>query len=207
MGGRVIPLLGKLKLMGGVNRVRQITEVIDGKRVERTLAKEAIAHSEEQGWITIPLDVDGPGTSYLQRPKTAPQVVISRFERVYPGSAVIDCDEEPYVEWCRSLIDRGIIPPPPMYVLEGLRASVAKDLGEAANKLPAVPSLAPLVDRLTADLEAIDAEIAGRKASAAPAEVEELGVADLVEDLGEEEELEAPPREKASPASRKEARP
>jgi len=168
--GAVVPILGKIKLQDGVNRCR----MIDGK----FHAQDAIAASESAGWVTIPHDVDGLETTYLRRPKGAPHVWLSRFERVFPGSTVIEPSRE-YVPWLLSLIERGVLKPCPLYVLERIEAQTAKDHGDAADLAHSVPSYRATAERFSKDLEAVRAEIEVRLsvASAADVDIDDPGMA------------------------------
>lgn len=150
MGGQVIPLFGTMKLQAGIQRMKQGA---DG-RFQKNEAEGSFA---EQGWTVIPADVDGPGTSYIRQ--VAPAVFLSRWEKAYPGSSHVDTDEAAYVAWCRTLLDRGVIPRPAPYVLELLQAKKRKEHDDMADKVAAVPSLRPIVERLAADLRAIEVEI------------------------------------------------
>ena len=169
MQGHVIPLMGSLKLQAGVNRVKQTA---DG----RFQKLEAEAALEEQGWRVIPADIDGPGTSYIRQ--VAPGVFLSRWERAYPGSTHTDVDEVGYAEWCRSLIDRGVVAPPAPYVLELLRAKRQREHDELRDKVATTPSVKPTLDRLAADIAAVDAEVA-RYGRGEAATGQAVGLADL----------------------------
>ncbi len=122
MNGNVIPRFAKVKLQPGVNGV------IEGKDGEIN-AMAAIDDARNNGLTVIPWDVDGEGTSYLRVPKGAPHAHITRFERVYAGSQQVDCDEDVYVAWCNSLIERDIIPAAPEYILHRLAAGLRKEIG------------------------------------------------------------------------------
>lgn len=147
VGGKAIPQLGALKLIPGVESVRATRE---GKLVKG----QAQAIQEEQGWLIIPVDVDGPGTSYLH--EAAPGVFLSRWERAFPSSSHVEVDEKGYAAWVEGLFDRGVLPPPEPYVLERLRTKVQRDLDDVADRVAGTPSNQPLVDRLRSDLEAIE---------------------------------------------------
>lgn len=151
MHGHVVPLFGTLKLQAGVNRIKV-------GRDGRFSKLEAQAALEEQGWTVIPPDVDGPGTSYIQQ--AAPGIFVSRWERTFPGSAHVEVDELGYAKWCRSLIDRNVIPRPQTYVLELLRGKRQREHDELADKVATSPSLKANVSKCAADLKAIDAELA-----------------------------------------------
>jgi hypothetical protein len=170
IANQVVPLFGNLKLQAGINRIK-VTR--DGKFQKL----EAQAAMEEQGWQIIPPDVDGPGTSYLRQ--AAPGVFVSRWETTYPGSAHIETDSEGFAAWCRSLLDRGVIPRAQTYVLELLKAKRQREHDDLADKVATTPSLRANVARVAEDLKAIEAELAryGRGEAVASKAVD---VADLL---------------------------
>jgi hypothetical protein len=71
----------------------------------------------------------------------------------------VSVDEVGYAEWLRSLIAAGKIAPPQPYVLERMRAGLQRQIGDLADRVQAVPSLRPTLDRLSADLRAVEAEL------------------------------------------------
>lgn len=160
MQGKVIPLMGSIKLQAGINRMRQ-----GGDGRFQKLETEATA--EESGWRVIATDVDGPGTSYIQQ--VAPGVFLSRWERAFPGSSHTEVDEAGYAGWCRSLIDRGIVARAAPYVLEMLRSKRQREHDDLLDKVAVSPSVRALIARLAADIAAIDDELAryGRGEAAA----------------------------------------
>lgn len=167
IAGKVVPLLGDLKLQPGVNRMR-VTR--DG----RYLKLEAQAAAEEAGWSIIPHDVDGE--SYIRN--VAPGVYVTRWERVFPNSSHVESDEIGYAEWLRALIDRGVIKRAAPYVLEMLRSKRQKEHDDLADKVALTPSVRAAVERLAADLRAIDEEIArygrGSAVSGSPVSLDEM---------------------------------
>lgn len=164
MAGRVIPQLGKLKLQPGVNGVEQ------EPRTGKPIPGPAIAEAREKGFTVIPWDVDGAGTTYLKRPTGTTDVVLLRFERCYPGSAQIDCDEAGYVAWCRGLIDRKVLQPPPVYALERMAADLRKNIDDLDGK----HGVQSLVKRFTRDLEGVEQELELRRREEAPADSDDL---------------------------------
>lgn len=151
IANQVVPLFGNLKLQAGINRIKLNRDGKFGKL-------EAVAAMEEQGWQMIPHDIDGPGTSYLQQ--AGPGIFVSRWEKTFPGSAHIETDSEGFAAWCRSLIERGVIPRAQTYVLELLRAKRQREHDDLADKVATTPSLRANVARVAEDLKAIDAELA-----------------------------------------------
>lgn len=166
MGGRVIPRLGKLKLAPGINGVEE------EPKTGRIIAGPAIDQARNNGLIVIPHDVDGEGTTYLRRPKGAPHATLTRFERVYPGSSRIDCDEVAYVEWTRSLVERGVLPPAPAYILQRMHAELLRQIEDLEDRR----GVESLRKRLRRDLDAVEEELELRGEEAA--ELEEVEVDD-----------------------------
>lgn len=160
LGDHVVPLLGKLKLQGGLNRVE--------KRNETLHIRVAVSHSEDEGWITIPWDVEGPGTSYIRK-IDGTELWISRFERVFPDSEHIATDEAGYIAFLHKLVEDGVVPAPELHVLEALEGKTRQSWGEVADRARHVPSYAALAERLARDLEVVRAEIDKRRGETAPA--------------------------------------
>lgn len=147
----VVPILRKMALVPG------IAGVAADKRTGRMRVRQALQSQGDRGWIVIPHDVDGPGTSYLR--EVAPGLVLSRFETVYAGSGEVQVDEDAFVDWTRSLITRGILPPPSPAKLAKLRRRTAETLAIAQDRARDVPSMRAMVDKLTRHIAVIDAEI------------------------------------------------
>lgn len=150
--GSVVPCLGRLAVEGGVGNVK----VVDEKRGKLSLST-AIAEKQKRGWSVIPLDVDGPGTSYLQSP--IPGVYLTRWETAHAGSSVVTSDGAGYVRWLCSLVDRGVVPKAPPYVLERMRSRVKSEIADLQDRVRTVPSVQTTLDRKLADLEVIDQEL------------------------------------------------
>jgi hypothetical protein len=166
MQAQVIPQLGKFKLQAGLNGVEQ--EPKSG----RAIPGPALEKARSDGIVIVPHDVEGAGTTYLRKPKGTSDVVISRFEKVYPGSNQIDCDEVEYVKFCRKLLADAIVPQPPIFVLERMEASVQKQIDELAEKR----GVEGLVKRLTGDRDAIRRELAEQRRQAEAAETEPVEI-------------------------------
>lgn len=153
LAGRVVPLLGQLVLQAGVGRVKQ--------RKDGTFdVSEALAHKAKRGWNLVPLDVDGPGTSYLWRPTRG--VVLTRWEQPHAGSSVVTTDVEAYAAWCASLVDRRVVPEPAPYVLEAMLAAYEAERLRLADMAIAHPSARPDLQRVSAVVDVIRAELARR---------------------------------------------
>jgi len=165
--GRLVPALSKRAVLAGISGSKS-TGRGDQVKVD---ASAMFSRATARGWTPIRQDVDGPGTSYLRRPKGT-SAWLSRWERTYVGSTVIDADEDGYTQWLESLVQRGEIPAPTLSVLEQVAADLRDKLSRAQNAVRVSPSEGIMVDRYTADLKVVNAEIARRRASAVPAEAE-----------------------------------
>lgn len=149
MGGKVIPALGKFPLVAGINGIEM------GPKGTIRSEDAELNYARKKGITFIPFDVDGKGTSYMKKPRGTEGVYLSKWEKVYPGSAQIDCDEKPYIEWCQSLITRGLIKPVPLYVLERMHAELVKQVEAYAGK----QEHSALFNRLSNDCKAVEMEI------------------------------------------------
>lgn len=165
--GRLVPALAKRAVLAGISGSKS-TGRGDAVKVD---ASAMFSRATARGWTPIRQDVDGPGTSYLRRPKGT-SAWLSRWERTYVGSTVIDADEDGYTQWLESLVKRGEIPEPTMSVLEQVAADLRDKLARAQNAVRVSPSESVMVERYTADLAVVNAEIARRRKSAIPAEAE-----------------------------------
>lgn len=145
--GRVVPALGQLVLQAGVARVRQ-------RKDGSFDVADALAHKAKRGWTLVPLDVDGPGTSYLWRP--IPGVTLSRWERTHAGSSVVTTDVPAYADWCESLVTRGVVPPPPPYVVEDLAARWRTEVLRLEDLSQAHPSARPDLERARGILRVVE---------------------------------------------------
>lgn len=126
---RVLPALSKAKLQPGANGVQR-------DRNNRPLPSLMLAQLAENGRQVIPWDVDGPGTSYLTQ-DAATGGWYSMWERVWPGTADITPGGQPYYDWLQSLIDRGVIEPPGLHVLQRLHSryqQLSEEVGPGAKR-------------------------------------------------------------------------
>lgn len=144
IGGRLLPRLGHLPVIEGVNQVGRGGSMAG-----------AIAGAKERGWTVIPPSIRGPGTNYLRcYPTTSGPDThwATEWEELHPGSQHIGSDTEGYVEFLVWLVEEGHIPPPAPYVVDRIRERLAKELDEAKNKSITVPSFRTEVTRLEAIL-------------------------------------------------------
>jgi hypothetical protein len=169
MGGKVRPILGTLKLMPGVDGVDQALNRTTGS-IERVVSTSAKIAAAERGHVVIPVDAipdewaDENGVrSYLRRPEGRSDLVVSMFERVYPGSKQIDRDDARYFEWLDWLVTTNVIPRCPEYELTAMASKLTEDAGRVQDRLAVQPSLAPELERLKRDLAAVQAELDSRR--------------------------------------------
>lgn len=169
-GGKLLPHLSRLALVDGSGQVR--------KRNGKLYARDAIASYEEKGWTVIPVDIDGPGTSYVRK-VAGTGAHITRFMQVFSGSDAVLVDADGEAKWMQGLIARGVIKPCPDYVLDRLAAQLREGLLSAQDLAKTVPSAAAKVDRLAADLAVIVAEQQKRgsaKPAGVPMETEDVDI-------------------------------
>lgn len=132
IAGRVVPQLGKAKLIAGANGCDY-----DYKRKVWVTAPMT-SQLEENGYKIIPWEIDGD--SYIRK-DPATGGYYSRWERVYSGSSRIQDGAAEYATWLQGLIDTGFLPPPPTYILEALlgdeerRANATRDGNPRVHKL------------------------------------------------------------------------
>ncbi len=168
--GRVVPILSKLVARKGVNGVDF------DERAKKVLMEGAITQARAKGGTVIPWNVDGKGRSYIKRVKGAGWV--SRWETLYAGSDQRTVDSVGYADWLRSLIERGVLPDPPLYVLESLAEQLRARMAELHKKGAVNGAYRVRIERAEADLAAVEAEIA--RVDAIEAEDEGEATPDLV---------------------------
>lgn len=119
LGDKVIPYLSKVSLADGVN----------GAFVDEQNGKKKIqvgsfrANHGRGGGILIPLGAIPPehaeklgANTYLCTIEDRPHLHLSIYERVFPGSDVIEPDLENYLEFCEFLMKQGIVPRPGLHI-------------------------------------------------------------------------------------------
>lgn len=127
MEDRVIPQFAELSWMPGVGGVDAVYDR-DGKFIRSNVG---LARSSWQDRHRTPIDYDwvppfqhhlhgNGGKSYLWRPKGRPDLFLTIWTDVFPGSAQIRCNTAAYLEWIAWLESSGKIKPPAMWVLEKL---------------------------------------------------------------------------------------
>lgn len=170
--GLVVPLLGTLPFTPGVNGV--------SKTGDPSLA---IAKKKKEGWIEIPWDVRGRGTSYLRRHKGVKGYVhTSEWETPHLGSDVVTSDQEGYVQFLEWLVEEDIIPQPELYVLDALRDKAQSRANDYGAKAHASPQFRTAFERALREVETIEEYILEVSGELPESEGESVGgsVADLV---------------------------
>lgn len=169
--GAVVPLCGRFPISGGIAGVRM------DRRSKALNVSHAFADKERKGWQILPLEVDGPGTSYLHQP--IPGTYLTRWEQAYAGSSIVTHDTAGFVRWLTSLIERGVIQPPKSYVLERMAGRLRQEILALQDKVRTVPSAQVDLDRKVADLAVVQATIGNKPLTPAPSKPASLG--ELVE--------------------------
>lgn len=174
MEGQVVPLLASMPLVGGVGNVK----ALKGGKVS---IATAVAERAKRGWTVLKNDVEGPGTSYLYRVKTASGrwAYLTRWETAHNGSTVITTDRRGFVAWLRKLISLGRLPAPKPYVLEQLRARFVQSKLELQDKVRTVPSAQVELDRVNTDLAVVERELKSVGALT-PTKAQAVSTGDLV---------------------------
>ena len=166
MAGRLVPSLRQMRIEPGVNRVDKAGNY-----------KFALAKTEERGWITIPWDVDGEGTSYIRAHEGIRGTVhATRWTKLYRGSKQVGCDLDGYASWLAGLIGRGVLPPIALRVVERMIEDTQRQVDTMADRVAHTPSLRGPHKRLTDDLAILtaarDSLLGGQSMSSGSAPVE-----------------------------------
>ena len=157
MGGQLLPLLGRLPIMPGLNGA----ELGRGGAVRMATAK---ARCEERGWTIIPFDAvpKGHGSSYLWQPEGRPDLTLLIYERAYPGSTETRCDEAGLVEFLANLVDSGIVDPAPAYIIEKMLEKSRGAYSRAQDAAQTVPSKRIDVERIGKEIAVLEAALVAR---------------------------------------------
>jgi len=167
MGGKVIPQLGRIALMPGLNSI--------SRHGDRINASEARAASADRGWKVIPFGHVPPGhlpddqaPSYLYSPDGRPDVTLLIYTRCYPGSDRVDCDEARYIEFCEHLVSSGLIDPPALWVLEQLAERLHREADGLADKAREHSAYKSASAKAIAARDVVDALIEERRRTVLP---------------------------------------
>jgi len=118
--GVVVPMFGKLKLIGGVSNYDQTRD-----NVERVTQ-----NAEGRGWVVIPKSIRGEGTSYTRK------VGGSHFlewEKIEPGAPAPIADNKAYAAFCEWLYAAAVLPRPARWVLEREKSKAMTVLGSLSQ--------------------------------------------------------------------------
>jgi len=159
-GNKIVPHFNRLTAEPGANGVGMV--VVRGRRVP--VVEAAKAQAKTRGEIVLEWDVDGPGTSYIaQDPAT--RGWFDRWTSIFPGTDVVEYDEQGFADWCETLYERGIIPRPPLWVLTRLRQGlldIRHRLAAGHPNLEVIDAQLATLDaeqrRMTAELEPVTPE-------------------------------------------------
>jgi hypothetical protein len=155
IGGKVLPVLGKVVLRDGVNNVTR-------NRMGDYVTGKAKASAGDRGWRIIPWDSVPPSqglTSYLYQPDGRPDVSLCYTDRCYPGDTRIDCDEELWIEFLEYQVSSGAVEPCPPYVLSQMLEAARKLLTVAQRDARTVPSRQADAARLADEVATIEAAL------------------------------------------------
>lgn len=165
MGGKVIPLFGRIVLQPGVGGVSSRP----GGKID---AADARNMAEQQGWTIIPTSAipdhhaDANGTkSYLYRPEGREDVTLLRYTRCFPGSKALEVDEAGYVEFCEHLQDTGVIERPKAYALDALMQRLAKEAGALSDRARNQSSYQGAAEMAAAQVAVVAAQLATLRAA------------------------------------------
>lgn len=169
LAGRLVPQLGKLPLVAGVERIE--VERATG-RIRMAAAR---AKLEEEGRIVIPYEWAPDGVSYLQCVATKPgrdvqETWLSVFESAHLGDGQTSTDIDAYAEWLESLVTSGKIPACQPHVIDRMLDSVRERLAVASAELAKSGGQGPIarrVELLTEQLKVLESHASKRGPKAA----------------------------------------
>lgn len=159
--GHLVPVLQPISQTPGINGVTD-----DG---DMTIC---FAEAERRGWRRIPYDVDGPNTSYCVSVEVeGGKHYMDRWTVAHPGTSRTTHIDKGLarVRWLRSLVDRGIVDPCPLYILEQMRATREASARRYQDRARLQPSASGRADLLATELEVINAAIDEAVETGAPA--------------------------------------
>lgn len=147
--GRLVPALAKISTAPGHSHVTE-----HGNTDYQTTKYEG------RGWVFIPYDVEGPGTSYvMETPVSGGTAYVESHCTTVPGSSHVYPDTEAFDAFRVSLIDKGLVPEPAMHVAQRLRDRLERTLGWMAKNPNAQPQR--LVDDVKARLDIVQRYLNG----------------------------------------------
>ena len=164
--GLLIPALGKLVLRPGTSLVAANGD-----------PTAAISTALERGFVVIPRDVDGPGTSYVRahrvkakvsekEPDYVPEKMahLDQHVKVFPGSNHVRPGGKDYAEWAQALVTkRKAIAPCASYVIERMIEDAKRNAAKYRAKIAKNPENEGRAERIEGTIPVLEAEL--KKAS------------------------------------------
>jgi hypothetical protein len=174
MEGRVVPSLARVSLRAGVQGVQEVGQ---GEGKAPLLSYEDTLQQWRKGGWTIIRHTDAPnGRSYLASvPVRGGVHYLTVFETAHIGSDRTTCNVAEYADWLDSLFLKGELASPYIQGIERMREQTRKRLDSASKQAQHSPGARALVERLTADVAALDAyleKVSGGGAPVAPTPVD-----------------------------------
>lgn len=172
LGGEIVPNFAMVQLMAGLNNTEQVLRRGQPERVRIGGARESAV---ARGWTIIPIASvpphhvkPGQVRSYLYCPDGRPDVHLSIYTKVYPGSDQIGTDQKGFIEFCRYQVEQGVIPPPPLYVLEKMLANAEERIAKATDRSQRSTQAAGAVRAIEQEIEVLRAAIGKTRAEIEP---------------------------------------
>ena len=167
--GKVLPLLGTLKLRAGVDAVSP------GRLPGQVNAHAAKVSAQQKRRTLIPFEsipdthaTPGQEKSYLRRLDGRPDVVLSIYELAFPGSAETRCDTKRWVEFLQHQVDAKVVPDVATHVLEGMLEERIKRMERMSEGKDFSPKSARYL-HLGKQVEVLKARLAERLKDVQPA--------------------------------------
>ncbi len=159
--GRVFPMASRHDLRPGVQNVAQTNGRLNWRKLQADL--------NEKGYTVIPHDWAPNGRTYVDAVAVkGGKAHMTCFESAYAGRNNTTIDQKAYAEWLISLVDRGLIPQPPLVALHDLREKEIASMHNASARATQRPELQQRVELHRANIAAIDTKIAELESLAAP---------------------------------------
>jgi hypothetical protein len=144
----VLPVLHTWRVDPGASNV-------DVTRDGRVILRSGLQIQRERGWIDLPHDIDGRGTSYLRRVEVEGGVAyMTRFETAWPGEDATRRDDDAYIAWVQKHMASGRLPSPHPQTLTRMQGELQQQL-VAARRRPPSPEATERIAELEADLAAV----------------------------------------------------
>ena len=160
-GGKMRPILGRMRFVSGIGGCE------DGPNgtVKAGIAR---VNAEDKGWTLIPFGVLPPSQayrgSYLYTLKDSgrPDVVLTYWSKAYAGSSALRSDLDLKYEFLDHIVDSGVIPECPTYVIERVLDEARARLERAEDKAQTVPSWKPKARAIKAEVKVLETALKAR---------------------------------------------